>query len=364
MSGAERLLRRALEVARRGAGTTSPNPMVGALVVHGGEVIAEGYHRKAGEEHAEEVALARAAARSKGADLYVTLEPCAHQGRRPPCTQAILRSGVRRVFACIQDPNPLVNGKGFERLKQAGVEVSWGFLEEEARRLNEAYLKWIVCGRPFVILKAAVSLDGRIADAGGSSRWISGEEARSEVQRLRFETDAVLVGVGTALADNPALGVREPQPHKPLLKVVLDSNLRLPPSARLLEPSGGDQVLIYACAGADAGRAEALRAAGAQVVQVGAVAGRPSLAEVLDDLGRREVLHLLCEGGTETFTSFLAQGLADKVHLFVAPKILGADALPLAGALDRKLQCCIALETTEVRRIGPDVWIEAYLRGD
>jgi diaminohydroxyphosphoribosylaminopyrimidine deaminase/5-amino-6-(5-phosphoribosylamino)uracil reductase len=365
MSATDRFLGRALEVARQGAGTTSPNPMVGALVVRGGDVVAEGYHQRAGEEHAEEVALARAGARARGADLYVNLEPCAHQGRRPPCTGIILRAGIQRVFACIKDPNPLVNGQGFACLERAGVKVAWGFMEEEARRLNHAYLKWIVSGVPFVSLKAAVTLDGKLADAHGGSRWITSEEARAEVQRLRFEADAVLIGVGTALADNPSLSVRQPERTKPILKVILDTQLRLPPGARVLDRSEGDPVLIYASVGADAQRAQALRAAGAEIAEIGRRGASPALDEVLADLGRREVLHVLCEGGTKVFTAFLERGIADKIHLFMAPKLMGSEGRPWVGDLGRlRLEEAIALGCVEVRRAGPDVWLEAYLKRD
>jgi diaminohydroxyphosphoribosylaminopyrimidine deaminase/5-amino-6-(5-phosphoribosylamino)uracil reductase len=363
VSDAERLLRRALDLARRGCGTTSPNPMVGALVVRDGEIIAEGYHERAGEEHAEEAALRRAGERARGADLYVTLEPCAHQGRRPPCTDAILRAGVRRLVACIQDPNPLVNGKGFARLRAAGLEVRWGFLEAEARRLNEAYLKWVVSGRPFVVLKAAATLDGRIADAGGASRWITGEAARAEVQHLRFEADAVLVGVGTALADDPSLGVREPAARKPILKVVLDSRLRLPLGARLLDTSAGDRVRIYAARGVEPAKAKALRAAGAEVVEVGGGLGGVALEEVLADLGRRDTLLVLCEGGARVFTSFLAGGLADKIHLFLAPRLLGAGRSWVEDLKAQGLDGAIRLRDLQVRPVGDDLWIEAYLEG-
>ncbi len=362
MSGLEALARRALELARRGAGTTSPNPMVGALVVRDGEVVAEGYHRRAGEEHAEEMALRLAGARARAADLVVTLEPCAHQGRRPPCTEAILRAGIRRLVACVQDPNPLVDGKGFARLREAGVQVEQGVLEGEARRLNEAYFKWVSKGVPWVTLKVAATLDGRIADARGRSRWISGETARAQVQRLRFDADAVLVGAGTALADDPSLGVREPAPGKPIVKVVLDSRLRLPPGARLLDSSAGDRALVYAARGADRARAATLRAAGAEVVEVDAVEGRPDLRQVLADLARRDVLHLLCEGGAQLFTAFLAQGLADKVHLFVSPKLLGSRALAWVGELGRGgLEEALRLRDVEVQRLGEDIWIQGYL---
>lgn len=362
MSVREDLLRRALELARSGAGTTSPNPMVGAIVARGEKVIAEGFHARAGEEHAEEIALRRAGAEARGADLLVTLEPCAHHGRRPPCVEAIVRSGVRRVFACIQDPNPLVNGRGFARLREAGIEVRHGFLQSEARRLNEAYLKWIVSGRPFVSLKVAASLDGRIAGPPGSPRWITGEVARAQVQRLRFEADAVLIGSGTALADDPLLSVREPAPPKSIVKAVLDSRLRLPPAARLLQRAGGDRVLVYAARGADPGRARALREAGAEVIEAAGEPGRLDLPSVLEDLGRREVVHLLCEGGAGVLSSFLRQRLADKLHLFVAPSLLGGQALAWCGELDGAGSAGpLRLRDCRPRVLDGDVWIEAYI---
>jgi diaminohydroxyphosphoribosylaminopyrimidine deaminase/5-amino-6-(5-phosphoribosylamino)uracil reductase len=356
------LLQRALELARAGAGTTSPNPMVGAIVAREGRVIAEGYHARAGEEHAEEIALRLAGEKARGADLLVTLEPCAHQGRRPPCVEAIVRSGVRRVFACMQDPNPLVDGRGFARLRQAGIEVHYGFLEEQAKRLNEAYLKWIVGGRPFVSLKVASSLDGRIAGPPGSPRWITGEAARAEVQRLRFEADAVLIGSGTALADDPSLSVREPAPRKSIVKVVLDSRLRLPPAARLLERGAGDRVIIYAARGADPERARLLREAGAEIVEVAGEPGRVELAEVLGDLGRREIVHLLCEGGAQVLTSFLRQRLADKLHLFIGARLLGGGTLSWCGDVGSAGSGApLRLRDPQPRVLDGDVWITAYL---
>jgi diaminohydroxyphosphoribosylaminopyrimidine deaminase/5-amino-6-(5-phosphoribosylamino)uracil reductase len=336
--------------------------MVGAIVVRGGESVGEGYHRCAGDEHAEEVALRLAGERARGADLYVTLEPCAHQGRRPPCTDMILRAGVRRVIACIQDPNPLVNGRGFARLREAGLEVLSGLLEEEARRLNAPYLKWIVKGVPFVSLKVAATLDGRLADAAGKSRWITGAAARSEVQRLRSEADAVLIGVGTALADDPSLGVREPAAPRPILKVVLDSRLRLPAGARLLDPAAGDRVILYAARGADPDQRLALERRGAEVMEVGRGPGGLSLHEVLADLGRRQVLHVLCEGGGKLFTSLLEHRLADRLHLFLAPRLLGSTGRAWLGDLGvQGLGEAVRVNAREVRRAGEDIWIEADL---
>ncbi|MCZ6777867.1 MAG: bifunctional diaminohydroxyphosphoribosylaminopyrimidine deaminase/5-amino-6-(5-phosphoribosylamino)uracil reductase RibD [Acidobacteria bacterium] len=366
MNDSERFLKRALEVARQGTGTTSPNPMVGALVVRDGEVMAEGFHHRAGEAHAEEVALARAGDRARGSDLYVTLEPCAHQGHRPPCTEVIIGAGIRRVVACIQDPNPLVNGRGFERLEQVGVQVSWGFRQEEARCLNRAYLKWIVSGLPLVSLKAAVTLDGKLADAHGGSRWITSQEARASVQRLRFESDAVLIGVGTALADNPSLSVRHGDHGKSILKVILDSRLRLPPGSRLFDTSRGDRVLVYGCRGADERRRAALREAGAEVIEIAEAGTRPDLGDVLTDLGRRNVLHLLCEGGAAVFTSFLIQGVADRLHLVLAPKLLGSEGQSWVGELGKlRLEEALSLgRLVDVHRSGPDLWLEASLKGD
>ena len=361
MNDAELLLGRALDLARRGTGTTSPNPMVGALVVRDGEVIAEAFHRRAGEEHAEETALRLAGERARGADLYVTLEPCAHHGRRPPCTDAILRAGVRRLVACIQDPNPLVDGRGFARLREAGLEVRWGVLETAARRLNEAYLKWIVRGLPFVSLKVAATLDGRIADPRGGSRWITGEPAREAVQQLRFAADAVLIGIGTALADDSSLGVRPPAPPKSILKVVLDSRLRLPVGARLLERSAGDRVRVYTIPGADRARQRALRDAGAEVVEVEPRAEKPDLGAVLADLGKAGVLHVLCEGGGAVFSAFLEAGLADKLHLFLAPRLLGGAARGWSDDLKiERMERALRWRDTTERRVGEDVWVEAY----
>ena len=310
----------ALNLAARGAGWVSPNPMVGAVVVKDGRVVGRGYHRRAGAPHAEVEALAAAGEAARGADLYVTLEPCNHQGRTPPCTQAILAAGVRRVIIAARDPNPQVTGGGAEFLAARGVEVQEGLLAAEARRLNEAWLHYVNTGRPWVMAKAACSLDGKIATVGGESQWLTGEAARALGHRLRHRVDAIVVGIGTVLADNPRLNVRlaagpDPQP------VVVDSRLRFPPYANLLK--NGRSPLIATNTGADAERRQALEAAGARVLVLPGNNGWVDLAVLLQHLGSMDINSLMVEGGAQTITSFLASRLVDQVVLTIAPLLVG-----------------------------------------
>jgi diaminohydroxyphosphoribosylaminopyrimidine deaminase/5-amino-6-(5-phosphoribosylamino)uracil reductase len=353
-------MRRALALAERARGLTSPNPMVGAVVVAGGEIAGEGWHRRAGEPHAEIEALRAAGPRARGATLYVTLEPCAHQGRTPPCVPAIVAAGVARVVAAVRDPNPAAGG-GAARLAAAGVEVEVGLLEEDARRLNRVFLTAMREGRPHVTLKAAATLDGKIADLHGASRWVTGEAARARSHRLRAEADAVLVGIGTALADDPALTVRlaEPWPREPW-RVVLDAEARLGPDARLIRAGTPGRALVATGVGADPGRVARLEAAGATVVRCPARDGRVDPVAVLAALWAREVRGVLVEGGAETHAAFLDAGLVDHVALFLAPLLLGGrTAPPVIGGPGRELKHAVRLGRLEVERLGDDVLLEA-----
>ncbi|MBE3599055.1 MAG: bifunctional diaminohydroxyphosphoribosylaminopyrimidine deaminase/5-amino-6-(5-phosphoribosylamino)uracil reductase RibD [Limnochordaceae bacterium] len=335
-----RWIRRALALAARGVGTTHPNPAVGAVLVRDGSVVGEGYHRKAGGPHAEVVALRQAGPMAEGATLYVTLEPCAHWGRTPPCADALIAAGVRRVVACTVDPNPKVLGRGFEKLRAAGVDVRlagepWGL---KARKLNAAYEKYITTGLPFVTLKVAMSLDGKIATASGESQWITGERARALGRRLRARHDAVMVGIGTALADDPLLTVRDirgkPAPRQPL-RVVVDSAGRLPPSARLVRSASPEAPVVVAVTDRAPGeRVTALRSAGLQVQAFPRDGtGRVDLRSLLQWLASaREVTGVLVEGGATLHGAFLESGLVDALEVFVAPKLLGgASAVPAIG---------------------------------
>jgi len=360
-------MRMALRLAARAKGQTFPNPMVGALVVRSGRVVGQGYHRKAGGPHAEALALAQAGPAAAGSTLYLTLEPCSHTGRTPPCTEAILKSGIRRVVAAMVDPNPRVRGRGLRRLRARGVRTAVGILEPEARALNEIFIHRMSSQRPFITLKLAQSLDGRIATTAGCSRWISGSAARRWARRLRAENDAVLVGVNTVLADNPQLTIRSRVKgggwrERLLLKIVLDSKLRTPAGARILSSSG--PVLIAATRSAPRSREFRLRKAGAEVIRFPSENGKVRLTAVLKKLARRGVSRLLIEGGGEVAASALEARAVDRAVWIIAPKILGGkEAVPAVGGKGvRSLNRAARLENVRVRRLGEDWVMEGKVR--
>jgi diaminohydroxyphosphoribosylaminopyrimidine deaminase/5-amino-6-(5-phosphoribosylamino)uracil reductase len=358
----ERMMARALELAARGAGQVSPGPLVGCVVVDKqGEVVGEGFYLFEGVRHAETLALEQAGALARGATAYVTLEPHAHTGRTPPCTEALVRAGVARVVAPIEDPNPLVSGRGFKELRGAGVEVTVGVLAEEAARLNEKYVHALRRGRPFVHLKLACSLDGRIATSTGLARWISGPESRARAHRMRREYDAVLVGSGTAAADDPLLTDRSGLPRRrPLLRVLLDEHLRLGPQSQLARTARETPVLIFTSAKAGAHRVSELEACGVEVLR--AAAGGRDLAAVLEELRRREVQGLIIEGGAGVAGAFLRAGLVDKASFFIAPLILGSDALgAVGGPGPLNVPDATRLRDVETHRHGDDVEVTGYL---
>lgn len=367
-----RWMARALELARRGEAQTHPNPMVGCVVVRGGRAVGEGFHLYDKLEHAEIVALRRAGERARGATLYVTLEPCGHTGRTGPCTEAIRAAGVKRVVAAMRDPNPAVAGRGLARLRREGVKVTAGVCEEEARRLNEGFAKWIRTGRPLVTLKVAMTLDEKIAYKAGHSRkksvtWITSRAARAEVQRMRHAADALVTGIGTVLADDPRLTDRTGLPRRrPLVRVVLDSRLRLPLASKLVKSARGD-VLVFTTAPILSARARALSRAGVEIVRVRERDGRPELRAVMEELGRRELLNVMIEGGARVNSAALAAGVVDKVALFYAPKILGSKGLEWVGGKyrvnDRGKARGFAqkLEKVRLNTFGPDLFLEGYL---
>jgi diaminohydroxyphosphoribosylaminopyrimidine deaminase/5-amino-6-(5-phosphoribosylamino)uracil reductase len=335
------LMRRALELAARGAGETNPNPMVGCLLVKAGRVIGEGYHRRAGGPHAEVIALRQAGDRARGATMYVTLEPCSLRGRTPPCAPDVRDAGIARVVAAMRDPNALVNGRGFAILRRAGIPVRSGVLEADARRLNERFVRAQEARRPFVLLKAAMSLDGRIATARGESKWITSPRQRRMARRLRRLHDAVLVGIGTVLADDPML-MPQPRAARPFYRVVLDSGLRLPVRSRLVRSARNSPVVVL-CAIDDAARRRRLESHGVQVHRGPAENGQVSLRWVVRQLWQIGIASVMVEGGSEVLGSFLRERLVDKVSLFRAPLLLGGrgsrpafggpDPLRLAEAL-------------------------------
>ena len=354
-------MRRALELAARGAGQVSPGPLVGCVLVDArGEVVGEGFYVYEGLKHAETLALEQAGERARGATAYVTLEPHAHTGRTPPCTQALLRAGVARVVAPIEDPNPLVSGRGFSELRGAGVEVSVGLLACEAARQNEKYIHAVRTGRPFVHLKLACSLDGRIATSTGHARWISSEESRAQAHRMRRESDAILVGSGTAAVDDPLLTDRSGLPrHRPLLRVVLDERLRLGPESQLARTARETPVLIFTSENTEQGKVAALEECGVEVLQT--AGGGRDLAAVLEELNRRRVQGLLIEGGAGVAGAFMRAGLVDKASFFIAPLILGGDALgAIGGAGPLTVGEATRLRDVEVTRRGEDVEVTGY----
>jgi diaminohydroxyphosphoribosylaminopyrimidine deaminase/5-amino-6-(5-phosphoribosylamino)uracil reductase len=357
-----RMMARALELAARGVGQVSPGPLVGCVVVdRQGEVVGEGFYVYEGLKHAETLALEQAGARARGATAYVTLEPHAHTGRTPPCTEALLRAGVARVVASIEDPNPLVSGRGFRALSEAGVEVIVGVLAEEGARLNEKYVHAIKRGRPFVHLKLACSLDGRIATSTGHARWISGPESRARAHQLRREYDAILVGSGTASKDDPLLTDRSGLPRRrPLLRVVLDEHLRLGPQSKLAQTARETPVLVFTTEQADAQRVSELEACGVEVLCT--AAGGRDLAAALAELRGREVQSLIIEGGAGVAGAFLRAGLVDKASFFIAPLILGADGLgAVSGAGPLTVPEAARLREVETHRHGDDVEVTGYL---
>lgn len=349
-----RWMRRALGLAARGRGKTSPNPMVGAVLVRGERVVGEGYHRRAGRPHAEIIALEEAGKRARGATLYVTLEPCCHWGRTPPCTDALIEAGVSRVVAASKDANPQVSGRGLGQLRKAGMAVEVGLLEAEARRLNAAHFKHAATGLPLLSLKTAMSLDGKIATSGGESQWITGEKARAAAHRLRSAHDAVLVGVGTALADDPRLTARAGRGRSPL-RVVADSQARTPPDAQLLTADERPPI-IGTTRRAPKERVRALEAAGAEVLQVRSQGGHVALDDLLRQLAERDVRTVLLEGGGKLAGSALAAGLVDRVYFFLAPLIIGGESAPTAvgGPGARRLSEAWRLESVKLRRLGED----------
>jgi diaminohydroxyphosphoribosylaminopyrimidine deaminase/5-amino-6-(5-phosphoribosylamino)uracil reductase len=357
-------MKMALRLAARGAGLVSPNPMVGAVVVKAEEVVGRGWHHRYGEPHAEVMALRDAGSQSRGATLYVTLEPCNHHGQTPPCTEAILAAGVKRVVAAALDPNPTVNGGGAAFLKEKGLEVELGLLAEESRRLNESWLTWVETGLPFVIAKAACSLDGKIATRTGDSKWLTGETARAYGHRLRHWCDAILVGIGTVLADDPNLTARPSQRNgSDPIRLVLDSRLRIPLDARLINLKSPAPTWVVCTAAAPTEKIQALESQGAEVLVLPEQDGRVALKPLLQELGRRRVQSLLVEGGAEVLGAFLDQRLVDKFYFFYAPKILGGKTgyPAVAGQGVAKLSEAHQARNLSLRRLGPDLLISGYI---
>jgi diaminohydroxyphosphoribosylaminopyrimidine deaminase/5-amino-6-(5-phosphoribosylamino)uracil reductase len=365
MTGKKRYMLRTLELAVEARGRTSPNPMVGAVVVRGDRVVGEGYHRMAGGLHAEAQALGEAGGEARGADLYVNLEPCSHFGRTPPCTESIIEAGVARVFAAIEDPNPLVAGKGAKRLRRAGISVRFGLAVDEATRLNEAFLKFIRTGLPFVFIKSAMTLDGKTATRTGDSRWVSGEESRALVHGMRDGVDAVMVGIGTVIADDPRLTTRLPRgegrnPHR----IVIDPLLRIPLEARVLSPAGESRTIVVTTGRAPKDRIGKLESLGAEVMVMEGEGRIIDLSRLMRKIGERKVTSVMIEGGAEVTASALSSGIVDKVVCFIAPKIVGGREAPttVGGKGAGLMSDALELREVRYRPVGEDIMAEGYLR--
>jgi diaminohydroxyphosphoribosylaminopyrimidine deaminase / 5-amino-6-(5-phosphoribosylamino)uracil reductase len=356
----ERMMQRALDLAAHGIGLVSPGPLVGCVIVNDQQqIVGEGFYVYDELKHAETIALEHARDAARGGTAYISLEPHAHQGRTSPCTDALIKAGVKRVVAPIEDPNPKVSGRGFAHLREAGIEVCTGLLADEAAQLNEAYIHFMRTSRPFVHLKMAVSLDGKVATANGDSRWITGDAARARAHEMRHQYDAIMVGGRTVRVDDPRLTDRSGKPRRrPLVRVVIEQYLRTPPESQLAQTTDAGPVIIFACDD-DSDALEALRERGVQVVAQGSAL---DLASVLDDLGKRSLQSMLVEGGPSLAMLLLEGGLVDKVTFFVAPMIIGGQDAPsaIAGAGAEKIADAVRLTRIEIRQHGDDVEITGY----
>lgn len=358
-------MRRAIELAERGVGFTNPNPMVGAVIVKGGKVIGEGWHERCGEWHAERNAFKNCTVSAEGATMYVTLEPCCHYGKTPPCTEAIIEHGIARVVVGMEDPNPLVAGKGIALLREAGIEVVCGVEEEALREQNRVFLKYISTKLPWVAMKTAMTLDGKIATRTGDSKWITGAEARAYVHELRHRFMAILVGIGTAVADDPLLncriegrGVRQP------IRVVVDSNARLSLDSQLVKTAGEYRTIVAHTRFAPEERVKALRETGVEMLLCKEKEGLVDVRNLLELLGQSGIDSILLEGGGSLNYTFLSEGLADELYAFIAPKIVGGmnAKTPVEGAGMEKMADAINLELENVLNIGHDVLLKLKVK--
>lgn len=360
----ENHMRRVLGLARKAEGQTSPNPMVGALVVKSGKVIAEGYHKKAGLPHAEIVALRKAGYEARGADLYVNLEPCCHLGRTPPCTEAIVAAGIKRVVVGGRDPNPLVSGKGIRFLKKNGIEVVTGVLRKDCERLNESFMKYIRTGRPWVILKSALSLDGKIATRTGDSQWITGALAREYAHRMRNRVDAVLVGAGTVRTDDPRLTVRlKKGGMRNPVRVIVDGKHRVPVSARVFSNASEERVIYATLTDLPPTRKKKLQKMGVEILFVRRKSGRVDLAQLMDKLGALGITSVMIEGGSEINGNVFKEKLIDKIVYFLAPKIIGGKGAPgaVGGQGIDQLKDALQIKDITVTRLGNDLVVEGNI---
>lgn len=356
MAGDIFYMERAIFLAKKAEGWTSPNPIVGCVLVKGGKILAEGWHKRFGADHAEVMALKKAGASAKGATMYVTLEPCSHWGLTPPCVDAVIASGVKKVVVAMTDPNPFTNGRSLKVLRAKGIKVVAGVCQNEARAMNSAFIKYITTGMPFVVVKTAQTLDGRIATRGGDSKWITSDETRAFAREKRNEFDAILVGVNTILCDDPSLEA----PQKEIRKIVLDSSLKMSPKARLFKGTRPGQVLIATTKKASLFRVRRLEAAGADVIVCSEKKGQVDLAEFFKALAKNGIARILIEGGATVISSALRSGVVDRMHVYVAPKVMGDDkAKSAVSGFDRK-RIADVLEGSflSAGRVGCDIFME------
>ncbi|HHG73671.1 MAG TPA: bifunctional diaminohydroxyphosphoribosylaminopyrimidine deaminase/5-amino-6-(5-phosphoribosylamino)uracil reductase RibD [Persephonella sp.] len=355
-------MKEALKLAEKGKGYTHPNPAVGAVIVKDGKIIGKGYHRKAGLPHAEREAIKDAVSKGfdiTGSTMYVTLEPCCHYGKTPPCTEAIIDRRIKRVVVAALDPNPQVSGNGVQTLRKAGIEVDVGVLKERAEKLNEDFFVYIKEKRPFVHLKTAQTLDGKIATKTGSSKWITGEKARRYAHKLRKEATAVMVGTGTALSDNPGLTVRDYPSKKQPLRVLIDKDLKVPEHYKIFD--GSSKTIVFASRKAPSKKVEKLEKKGVKVVLLPVKDNRFAVEDLLSSLYDLDVMHLLIEGGKDLITQFIKKGLYDKISVFQAPKLIGEDGLSSVGILGvEDLSQSVNLRVESVKRLGQDIYFELY----
>ena len=358
----QRSMKRALELAEKGRGCTSPNPMVGAVILRDGLIVGEGYHARAGLPHAEVNAITQAGDQAQGATMYVSLEPCSHTGRTPPCTMAIIEAGIRRVVCAVMDPNPKVSGGGSHALRQAGIEVDVGLMAEEAKRLNEVYFQYVTTGLPFVTVKIAQTIDGKIAAPDGNSRWISGEASRRFVHRLRSHNDAVLVGVNTVIADNPELTVRAVEGRNPN-RIVLDPSLRIPFQSNLVKGHAEGRTIVAASERINGSKVAQLQAKGVETWEIPVNNDhRMDLGALLKKIGEEGMTSLLVEGGATVFTTFLQSHAVHKLHVFIAPMALGSGRSSIGDLGIQSLQQALRLQEVEMRQMNGDVLITGYLK--
>jgi diaminohydroxyphosphoribosylaminopyrimidine deaminase/5-amino-6-(5-phosphoribosylamino)uracil reductase len=359
----ERWMQRAVNLARKGEGWTSPNPLVGAVITKDDQMVGEGYHQKAGTPHAEIHALHMAGPRSRGGTLYVTLEPCCHHGRTPPCTDALIKAGLKKVVVAMTDPNPKVAGNGIAKLQAAGMEVVTGVLENKARVLNEVFIKQMTTQSPFIAFKSALTLDGKTASHTGSSKWITGEEARMVGRRLRHRYDAILTGIGTVLADDPKLTTRIPGLKNPL-RLILDSRLRIPLNAQVLDTKSAPVIVFTAESDLDGSKAALLMEKGVEVISCPGADGQVDIPSVLRVLFVKGITGILVEGGAQIQGAFFDRGLVDKIYLFIAPKIIGSNRAPgmIGGMGISEMGQAVIVDNLRIENIGEDFLFTGYPR--